>query len=162
MVPDPPAAPAQERIAEDLAWQWAVRADLSVARHLLGGEEPDGVYSIGVSTVTDRFFCWLDEIGALGELASMSGVGIKRQVIPFETWVMLYFLRCLARCPSQNSLPDPLFSDIGLMKIEAAGDLTAVPSALPGSENGVSGKLSLPGIAIEAAAAGEGEGETGR
>ena len=157
MVPDPPAAPAQERIAEDLAWQWAVRADLSVARHLLGGEEPDGVYSIGVSTVTDRFCCWLDEIGALGELASMSGVGIKRQVI-------LYFLRCLARCPSQNSLPDTLFSDIGLMKIEAAGDLTAVPSALPGSENGVSGKLSLPGIAMEAAAAGEGEGEgeTGR
>jgi len=112
----PPPAPAQERIAEELAWQWAVRADLSVAGRLLGGEDPDGVYGISASTVTDRFFCWLDEVGVLGELASMHGVGVKRQVIPFETWVMLYFLRCLARCPSQNALPDTLFSDIGLMK----------------------------------------------
>ncbi|NOY24806.1 MAG: hypothetical protein GXP62_02945 [Oligoflexia bacterium] len=82
-----------------------------MARLLIGGEEPDGVYGIWASTVTDRFFYWLNEIGVLAALASMPGVGVKRKVIPLQTWVMLYFLRCLARCPSQNSLPDTLFSD---------------------------------------------------
>jgi hypothetical protein len=113
--PDPIISP-QQRIAEELAWQWAVRADLAVARHLLDGAEPDAVYGIASATVVDRLFCWLDEIGVLKEIGSMPGVGVQRQVIPFETWVMLYFLRCLARCPSQNSLPNTLFSDAGLMK----------------------------------------------
>jgi len=79
MAQPPPTAPAQERIAEELAWQCAVRADLAVARHLLDGEEPDGIYGIWASTVTDRFFCWLDEVGVLGELGAMAGVGVKRQ-----------------------------------------------------------------------------------
>ena len=80
--PAPAATPAQERIAEELSWRWAVRSDLSVARHLLGGEEPDGVDGIWASTVTDRLFCWLDELGALGDLARMPGVGVKRQALP--------------------------------------------------------------------------------
>ena len=113
----PPANPsAQEQIVGELTWRWAVRADLLVARHLVGGEDPDSVYGIGVATVVDRLFCWLGDIGVLAELEAMDGVGIERRTIPFETWVMLYFLRCLARCPSQNSLPDTLFSDTSLMR----------------------------------------------
>jgi len=105
---------AVEKIAEELTWQWGVRSDLSVARLVgLEGASPDGVYGLGASTVLDRLFCWLDELGAIDEIRGLEGHGVKRETIPFERWVLR--VRCLARIESQESLPELLFTDFALM-----------------------------------------------
>ena len=107
---------ATEKIAEELTWQWGVRSDLGVARLVgLEGATPDGVYGLGASTMLDRLFCWLGELGVLDELRGLEGHGIQRASMPFERWVLLYFVRCLARIESQESLPELLFTDFALM-----------------------------------------------
>jgi hypothetical protein len=105
-----------ERIADTLTWQAAVRSDLSVARLMLSGEDPDGLYGLGHARIVDAFFCWLDDLGVLDALRALPVVGVKRKVIPPELYVLIYFLRCLARIPSQEALPDLLFSDSALMQ----------------------------------------------
>jgi len=105
-----------ERLAQSLTWQAATRADLGVARALVAGGEPDGVYGLGDARIVDAFFCWLDDLGVLDDLRALPLAGVQREVIPTELHVLVYFLRCLARIPSQESLPDLLFTDTALMQ----------------------------------------------
>ena len=107
---------AQEQIANEITWKWGLRFDLAVARLLLAGENPDFVHGLSASTVVDRLFCWLDSRGVMEKLWSLKGNGIQRKGLPYGIYVMLYFLRCLARIPSQNALPSLLSSDVGLME----------------------------------------------
>ena len=104
-----------ERIADTLTWQAAVRSDLGVADRLVAGEEPDGVYGIADARIVDHFLTFIEELGVGEALRVLRPVGIRREAIPPELYVMLYFLWCLARIPSQESLPDLLFSDTALM-----------------------------------------------
>jgi hypothetical protein len=66
-----------------------------VGRLLLGGENPDAAYGLSASTVVDRLFCWLGSMGVIERIWSLKGKGVKRPSLPFGTYVMLYFLRCL-------------------------------------------------------------------
>lgn len=106
----------KERLVQNLTWQAAIRSDLGVAEALMAGEEPDGVYGLGDARIVDTFFCWLEELGVLDELRALPTVGVQREVIPSEMYVLIYFLRCIARIPSQDSLPELLFSDTALMQ----------------------------------------------
>jgi len=106
---------AIDRIANEITWRWSIRQDLSVARHLREGEEVDGVYGISAATIVDRLFCWLEALGLWERLGAMKGEGVKRQVIAYSRYIVLYFVRCLARLGSQNTLPTHLFSDMALM-----------------------------------------------
>jgi hypothetical protein len=107
---------AQDQIANEITWKWGLRHDLLVGKLLVEGENPDFVHGLSASTVVDRLFCWLGFMGVMKKLWSLKGKGIQREGLPFGTYVLLYFLRCLARLPSQNSLPAHLFSDVGLME----------------------------------------------
>ncbi|MDP2873042.1 MAG: hypothetical protein Q8P31_10960 [Bacillota bacterium] len=104
------------RVVESLNWAAASRDDAVVAAALLAGADLDGLYGLGHAQIVDLLFCWLREIGVLDLLSQLEGVGMERQMIPFETFVILYLLRCLARVPSQNALPDLLFCDEALMR----------------------------------------------
>lgn len=104
------------RVAETLVWAAATRDDAAVALDLRDGADLDGLYGLGHARIVDMLFCWLEAIGVLDLLRGLRGVGLQRLIIPFETFVLLYFLRCLARIPSQNALPDLLFSDEALMR----------------------------------------------
>lgn len=109
-------ATGSARVVESLGWAAATRDDAAVAEALLEGSDLDGLYGLGHATLVDMFFCWLREIGVLDLLGRLQGMGLKRLMIPFDTFVLLYFLRCLARIPSQNALPDLLFADEVLMR----------------------------------------------
>jgi hypothetical protein len=104
-----------ERIVDTLTWQSAVRSDLHVAERLLAGDDPDGVYSISHSRIVDHFLFFVEEMGVGDALRALRPGGVKREAIPAEWYTVLYFLRCLARIPSQEALPDLLFSDSALM-----------------------------------------------
>ena len=104
-----------ELIVDALTWQSAVRSDLRVAEALLAGDEPDGVYGISHSRIVDHFLFFIDELGVGDALRALVPVGVKRKTIPPELYTVLYFLRCLARIPSQEALPELLFSDTALM-----------------------------------------------
>lgn len=108
-------ATGSARLARSLTWQAATRSELRVATALVDGEEPDGVYGLGDARVVDAFFCWLDDLGVLDDIRSLALVGVKREGLPPELYVLVYFLRCIARIPSQASLPDLLFGDTALM-----------------------------------------------
>jgi len=109
-------AAGSERVVESLNWAAASRDDAVVAAALLAGADLDGLYGLGHAQIVDLLFCWLREVGVLDLLAELEGVGVERRMVPFETFVILYLLRCLARVPSQNALPDLLFSDEALMR----------------------------------------------
>ena len=51
-----------------------------------------------------------------GLLEALKGARIKRESMPFSRYVLVYCLRCLARIPSQNTLPDMLFTGEHLMR----------------------------------------------
>lgn len=104
-----------ERIANTLTWQSAVRSDLRVAEGLLGGEEPDGIYGISHARIVDQFLLYIEELGVGSALRALRPKGVQREVIPPELYIALYFLRCLARIPSQEAMPDLLFADTALM-----------------------------------------------
>lgn len=104
-----------ERIANTLTWQSAVRSDLRVAESLLDGDEPDGIYGISHARVVDHFLLYIEELGVGQALRALRPRGVQREVIPAELYVVLYFLRCLARIPSQEAMPDLLFADTALM-----------------------------------------------
>ncbi len=103
------------RIANALTWQVGARHDLGVAERLIAGDEPDGVYGIADARIVDHFLCFIDDLGVGGALRRLRPAGVKRETIPAELYILVYFLRCLARIPSQESLPDLLFSDTALM-----------------------------------------------
>jgi hypothetical protein len=92
-----------------------VRHDLTVAERLVAGDEPDGVYGIADARIVDHFLYFIDDLGVSAGIRQLRPVGVKREAIPAELHVLLYFLRCLARIPSQESLPDLLFADTALM-----------------------------------------------
>ena len=93
----------QARIAQSVVWAGAYRDDAAIARALLDGEQADAVYSLSSATIVDTLFSWLGERGLLALLAQLRGVGIKREVIAFELFVLLYFLRCLARVEPERA-----------------------------------------------------------
>lgn len=108
-------AAGSERISESLTWQAACRSDARVGELLLGGEEPDGIYGIASARIVDHFLLYIEELGVGAAVRGLRPRGVQREVVPAELYVVLYFLRCLARIPSQESLPDLLFADTALM-----------------------------------------------
>lgn len=103
------------RIADTLTWPSAMRSDLRVAEALPADAEPDGLYGISVARIVDHFLFFAEEPGVGEALRRLRPEGVQREVIPAELYVVLYFLRCLARIPSQESLPELWFSDTALM-----------------------------------------------
>ena len=85
------------------------------AVHLAAGAEPDGLLGISDARIVDHFLFFVEELGVMEALRGLRPEGVRREVIPAELFIVLYFLRCLARIPSQESLPDLLFSDTALM-----------------------------------------------
>jgi hypothetical protein len=104
-----------ERIAGALTWAPALRGDLSVAELLLAGASPDGVHGISHARIVDQFLFFIEELGVGAMVRGLRPTGVQRAVVAPELGVMLYFLRCLARIPSQEALPDLLYADTALM-----------------------------------------------
>ena len=65
----------------------------------------------------DEFVHFLDEIGVASRWQALQGEGIKREMIDFFQYVLLYGMKTLFGIEAMNALPDLLFSDEAAMRL---------------------------------------------
>jgi hypothetical protein len=106
-----------ENLAERLCWKVARRDDSRVARRLYRKQEVDGVYRLDEGALLDDFFHFLQAIGVMTLLEEAHGATIRRQMVPFIQYVLLYGVKTLFGIESINALPSLLFSDEALMQL---------------------------------------------
>ena len=102
---------------ETLAWQVAGRDDAAVARAVHGGSEIDGIYGLNEAGLLDDFFDFLEQIGARQVLEAVAPLGVRRIMVPFVQYVLLYVCRVLLAVPSMNALSSLLFSNMAAMNL---------------------------------------------
>lgn len=102
---------------ETLAWQVAGRDDAAVARAVHGGLEIDGIYGLNEAGLLDDFFDFLEQIGARQVLEAVAPLGVRRIMVPFVQYVLLYVCRVLLAVPSMNALSSLLFSNMAAMNL---------------------------------------------
>ncbi len=102
---------------ETLAWQVAGRDDTAVARAVHGGLEIDGIYGLNEAGLLDDFFDFLEQIGARQVLEAVAPLGVRRIMVPFVQYVLLYVCRVLLAVPSMNALSSLLFSNMAAMNL---------------------------------------------
>lgn len=106
-----------EDFTETLLWQAAERDDGAVARAVHGGQELDGVYGLNETGFLDDFFEFLEKIGAMKVLEAIEPAGVKRVMVVFTQFVLLYVCRVLLAVPSMHALPSLLFSNVAAMNL---------------------------------------------
>ncbi len=102
---------------ETLAWQVAGRDDTAVARAVHGGLEIDGIYGLNEAGLLDDFFDFLEQIGAMQVFEAVAPLGVRRIMVPFVQYVLLYVCRVLLAVPSMNALSSLLFSNMAAMNL---------------------------------------------
>lgn len=106
-----------QNLAERLCWEVARRDDTRVARRLYRKQEVDGVYRLDEGAVLDDFFHFLDQIGVMALLEEVHGAAMRREMVPYVQYVLLYGLKTLLGIESMNALSPLLFSDEAVMQL---------------------------------------------
>ncbi len=112
-----PAREIPENFTETLMWQTAERDDGAVARAVHGGQDLDGIYGLNETGLLDDFFDFLEQIGAMKELKAITPTGVRRVMVPFTQFVLLYVCRVLLTVPSMHALSSLLFSNVSAMNL---------------------------------------------
>lgn len=108
---------ATSAVVERLAWQSATRDDQQVAQAIHAGQELDAMHELSEAGLLDAFFAFLEEVGMMKEIEQLNLPGVERVLIPAVQLVLLYLLKVLFGVESMNSLPQHLFSTVGLMQL---------------------------------------------
>jgi hypothetical protein len=103
--------------AERLCWEGARRDDCRVARRLYRKQLVDGVYRLDEGALLDDFLHFLKAMGVMALLEEVHGAAIRREMLPFVQYVLLYGMKTLCGIQSINALPSLLFSDEALMQL---------------------------------------------
>jgi hypothetical protein len=106
-----------QSLAERLCWEIARRDDSRVARRLYRKQVVDGVYRLDEGALLDDFFHFLQAIRVMCLLEEAHGAAVRREMVPFVQYVLLYGLKTLFGIESINALPPLLFSDEALMQL---------------------------------------------
>lgn len=104
-------------LVERLDWRFARRDDSRIARRLWKKQEVDALYSLEEGAMLAAFVHFLDEIGMLPRWQALQGDGIKREMVDFFQYVMLYGMTTLCGIEAMNALPDLLLSDEAAMRL---------------------------------------------
>jgi len=107
----------ENNLIERLCWVVARREDSRIARRLYHKELVDGVYPLDEAAVLDEFFHFLKEVGVLALMQQLHGEDIRREMVEFVQYVLLYQLKTLFGIHSMNALPELLFSDEAVMRL---------------------------------------------
>src|SRR6266850_4181015 len=106
-----------QNLAERLCGEVASRDDSRVARRLYRKQVIDSVYRLDEGAVLDDFFHFLQSLGVITLFEQACGAGIRREMVPFAHYVLLYGLKTLFGIERMNALPSLLFSDEALMQL---------------------------------------------
>jgi hypothetical protein len=106
-----------QKLAERLCWEVARRDDCRVARRLYRKQLVDGVYRLDEGALLDDFLHFLKAMGVMALLEEVHGAAIRREMLPFVQYVLLYGMKTLCGIQSINALPSLLFSDEALMQL---------------------------------------------
>ncbi len=106
----------KNNLIERLCWVVARREDSRIARRLYCKEVVDGVYRLDESALLDEFLHFLKEVGVLRLMERLQGEDIRREMVEFVQYILLYELKTLLGIQSMNALPELLFSDQAAMR----------------------------------------------
>src|SRR5262245_40752869 len=106
-----------QNLAERLCWAVANRDDSRVARRLYRKQVIDSVYRLDEGAVLDDFLRFLQSLGVMALFEQACGAGIRREMVPFVHYILLYGLKTLFGIERMNALPNLLFSDEALMQL---------------------------------------------
>ena len=104
-------------LVERLDWRFARRDESRIARRLWKKQAVDAIYSLEEGAILDEFVHFLDEIGVVPRWQALQGDGIKREMVDFFQYVMLYGMKTLFGIEGMNALPDLLLSDEAAMRL---------------------------------------------
>ena len=104
-------------LVERLDWRFARRDESRIARRLWKKQAVDAIYSLEEGAVLDEFVHFLDEIGVVPRWQALQEDGIKREMVDFFQYVMLYGMQTLFGIEGINALPDLLLSDEAAMRL---------------------------------------------
>ena len=104
-------------LVERLDWRFARRDESRIARRLWKKQAVDAIYSLEEGAMLDEFVHFLDEIGVASRWQALQGEGIKREMIDFFQYVLLYGMKTLFGIEAMNALPELLFSDEAAMRL---------------------------------------------
>jgi Transposase DDE domain len=104
-------------LAERLDWRFAQRDDSRLARRLWKKQAVEAISSLEEGAILDEFVHFLDEVGVLPRWQALQGDGIKREMVDFFQYVMLYGMKTLFGIEAMNALPALLFSDEAAMRL---------------------------------------------
>ena len=104
-------------LVERLDWRFARRDESRIARRLWKKQAVDAIYSLEEGAMLDEFVHFLDEIGVASRWQALQGEGIKREMIDFFQYVLLYGMKTLFGIEAMNALPDLLVSDEAAMRL---------------------------------------------
>jgi hypothetical protein len=104
-------------LVERLDWRFARRDDSRIARRLWKKQVVEAIYSLEEGAILDAFVHFLDEIGVVPRWQALQGDGIKREMVDFFQYVLLYGMKTLLGIEAMNALPALLFSDEAAMRL---------------------------------------------
>jgi hypothetical protein len=106
-----------QNLTEWLCWEAARRDVTRIARRLYRKQVIDGVYRLDEGAVSDEFFHFLEELGALERMAQVRDTALERAMIPYVLYILLYGLKTLFGIGRMTALPALWFSDEALMRL---------------------------------------------
>ena len=104
-------------LVERLDWRFAQRDDSRLARRLWKKPAVEAISSLEEGAILDEFVHFLDKVGVLPRWQALQGDGIKREMVAFFQYVMLYGMKTLFGIEAMNALPALLFSDEAAMRL---------------------------------------------
>jgi len=92
----------EDHTIRKLFWRMGQRNDKKIAEGIYKEKKIDAIYNLEDSGLLDGFYQWLEEWKVIQILKSVSPSGVKRVMVPFFQFVLLYFLKTLSGIESMK------------------------------------------------------------
>ncbi len=103
---------------EALSWKVAQRNDEAIAHQIYKGEEIDSMHALGSTTLVDELFYFInEELGLLGKWERICPSGVKRVMVPFIQFIMIYLIKIVYGICHMEPIADLIFTNEALMKL---------------------------------------------
>ncbi|OIO73595.1 MAG: hypothetical protein AUJ85_07685 [Elusimicrobia bacterium CG1_02_37_114] len=96
----------KENLAKKLSWwQESDRDDQKVAEEMYKTKKVNSIHNLEETRLLDEFYKFTEEIGVIELLKKITPIGVKRVMVPFFQFVLLYMLKTLFGVESMCSSP---------------------------------------------------------